>query len=103
MGSEKPRPPLALKPKLAITGGFFSSLFSSLAGNTTPERSSTSPSPTPAKDVDPTTVNETSVSLTIFSADVNVRLAKKVAAELHRSTKKNPPTSVKYDLIYVSN
>lgn len=104
-GSEKkpkPRPvPLKLS-KPAGAGSFFSSLFTSLSGNATPQRSIT-PLPVVEKVVDPLTINETSVSLSIFSADVDVRLNKKVAAELHRSTKKNPPNKLKYDLIYVSN
>ncbi|KAF5386054.1 hypothetical protein D9615_002424 [Tricholomella constricta] len=100
-GSEKPRPVSVLKPKLAGAGGFFSSLFTSLAGSTTPQLSST-PLPPLVKDVDPSTINETSVALSIFSADVDVRLSKKVAAELHRSTKKNPPTTLKYELIYTA-
>ncbi|TFK44587.1 hypothetical protein BDQ12DRAFT_730629 [Crucibulum laeve] len=100
-GSE--RPPLALKPsKPAGHGGFFSSLFSSLAGGTTPHRSST-PTPTvPVNVTDPLTTDETSVSLSIFSAEVTVRLDKKIAGELHRSTKKNPPAKLTYELIYTA-
>ena len=52
--------------------------------------------------MDPMVVNETNITLSIFSADVNVRLDKKMATELHRSTKKNPPSKLKYELIYVS-
>ncbi|KAF8070283.1 hypothetical protein FPV67DRAFT_1486835 [Lyophyllum atratum] len=78
-GSEKPRP-TALKPKATGAGGFFSS----------------------SKDIDPSAIKETSVSLSIFSVDVDVRLNKKIAAELHRSTKKNPPTRLKYELIYTA-
>lgn len=104
-GSEK-KPkhrPVSLKlSKPAGAGGFFSSLFTSLSGNATPQRSAT-PLPVVEQVVDPLTINETSVSLSIFSADVDIRLNKKVAAELHRSTKKNPPNKLKYELIYVSN
>lgn len=52
--------------------------------------------------LDPLTVTKTSVTLAIYSADVDVRLDKKIAVELHRSTKKNPPSRLKYELIYVS-
>ena len=42
-----------------------------------------------------------SVVLTIFAANVDVRLDKKMTAELLRSTKKNPPSRLRYELIYV--
>ena len=42
------------------------------------------------------------VILTIFGADVEVKLDRKLAAELQRSTKKNPPQRMSLDLIYVS-
>jgi Protein of unknown function (DUF3684) len=47
-------------------------------------------------------VNETSVSLAIFGADVDVKLDKKMRNELLRSTKKNPPAKLRFELIYVS-
>ncbi|KAG6908391.1 hypothetical protein DXG01_004820 [Tephrocybe rancida] len=97
-GSEKKRSPSILKPKPG-SGGFFSSLFGFTA-TSTPQRQST-PLP-PVQDIDPHTINETSVALSIFSADVDVRLNKKIAAELHRSTKKNPPNKLKYELIYTA-
>lgn len=102
-GTEKPPPPSAMQKsnKPTTQGNFFSSLFSSFAGGSTPLRTPTPLPPVPVEVVDPLTVNETSVSLSIYSADVDVRLDKKVAAELLRSTKKNPPTKVKYELIYV--
>ncbi|KAJ7497138.1 hypothetical protein FB451DRAFT_1210268 [Mycena latifolia] len=97
-GTEKPQP-LALKqPKASAP-----SLFSWFGLSATPQRVATPlPSITPEEVVDPLTVNETSVSLSIFSADVNVRMDKNVAAELYRSTKKNPPNKVKYELIYTA-
>ncbi|KAJ7675084.1 hypothetical protein B0H17DRAFT_1170632 [Mycena rosella] len=96
-GTEKPQP-LALKqPKSSAP-----SLFSWLVSSATPQRIATPLPPEPEAVVDPLTVNETSVSLSIFSANVDVRLDKKVAAELYRSTKKNPPTKVKYELIYTA-
>ncbi|KAG5646295.1 hypothetical protein DXG03_003892 [Asterophora parasitica] len=97
-GSEKLRPISASKPK--PTSGFFSSIFTSIASTASPQRS---PVPlSPVKNLDPLVVNETNVSLSIFSADVDIRLSKKVADELHRSTKKNPPTKIKYELIYTA-
>ena len=39
--------------------------------------------------------------LSIFAADIAVKLDQKMISELNRSTKKNPPTRMKYELIYV--
>jgi hypothetical protein len=103
-GSEKSLPALPA-PKHAkpnARGAFFSSLLSNFSTLGTPSRT-TSPLPTaPVEEVDPLTVYQTNMVLSIFSADVNVRLDKKLAAELHRSTKKNPPSKMRYELIYVS-
>ena len=41
--------------------------------------------------------------MSIFTADVLVKLDGKMIAELNRSTKKNPPTRMKYELIYVGS
>ena len=46
-------------------------------------------------------VNQSSVVLTIFTAEVDVKLSQKVSGELLRSTRKNPPRALKYELIYV--
>ncbi|KAJ7647485.1 hypothetical protein FB45DRAFT_893565 [Roridomyces roridus] len=100
-GSERPKPTVVkqTKPSSAPLLGF--SWFSSF-GATTPQRATTPLPPAPEEVVDPLTINETSVSLSIYSAQVDVRLDKQLAAELHRSTKKNPPTKVKYELIYTA-
>ncbi|KAF8170185.1 hypothetical protein K438DRAFT_1909340 [Mycena galopus ATCC 62051] len=99
-GTEKPKPkPQILKQEKAPTSTFFS--LKSWLGSNTPQRVTTPLPAEPEEVVDPLTVNETSVSLSIFSADADVRLDKKVAAELQRSTKKNPPSKVKYQLIYL--
>ena len=45
---------------------------------------------------------KSSVVLHVFSAEVDVRLDKKMITELQRSTKKNPLMHLRYDLIYVS-
>ncbi|KAJ6607773.1 hypothetical protein B0H10DRAFT_2070382 [Mycena sp. CBHHK59/15] len=98
-GTEKPQP-VASKPAKASASASFFSTWLNFAG--TPQRVAT-PLPAPPEEVvDPLTVNETSVSLFIFSAQVDVRLDKKVATELYRSTKKKPPTKVKYELIYTT-
>lgn len=48
-------------------------------------------------------VAQFSVVLTIFTAEVDVNIDQKLSAELHRSMRKNPPRTVKYELIYVCN
>lgn len=99
-GSEKPAPviPKASKP---THSGFFSSLLSSLSGGSTPQRTPTPVAPPPVVERDLLKVNATSVTLSVFAADVDVRLDKKISSELYRSTKKNPPSKLKYELIYV--
>lgn len=83
--------------------GFFASLFSSLSGAAAaPTRTPTPLPPQPVEEVDPLSITESNVVLSIFSAEVDVKLDKKMVLELQRSTKKNPPTSLKVDLIYVS-
>ncbi|KAJ7078918.1 hypothetical protein B0H15DRAFT_859732 [Mycena belliarum] len=93
-GTEKPQ--LFVSKQIKTASNFFSYI---ITRSTTPQRVVT---PAPEEIVDPLTVNETSVSLCIFSAEVNVNLDKKVAQELFRSTKKNMPTKVKYQLIYTA-
>ncbi|RDB24786.1 hypothetical protein Hypma_008085 [Hypsizygus marmoreus] len=97
-GSQKRRSVAASKPK-PTGSGFFSSLFTSLSGSVTPQRSSAL---LPTAPLEPLKVNDTSVALSIFSAEVDVRLNKKIASELQRSTKKNPPSKIKYELIYTA-
>ncbi|EIW60639.1 uncharacterized protein TRAVEDRAFT_119941 [Trametes versicolor FP-101664 SS1] len=102
-GTEKPQPKKE-PPKPAAGGGgggFFTSLFSSLTGSANASRAVTpAPAPPPVPKVDPLSVVETNVMLSIFAADIAVKLDQKMIGELHRSTKKNPPTRMKYELIY---
>jgi hypothetical protein len=100
-GTGRPRPLAVQKvPKVSGQRGFFSSLLSTVARGNTPN-----PSPVTLPDepteIDPLTANETSILLSVFSADVDIRLDKQMITELHRSTKKNPPKQLKYELIYV--
>ncbi|KAG6375032.1 hypothetical protein JVT61DRAFT_3812 [Boletus reticuloceps] len=44
--------------------------------------------------------HETKVDLTVFTAEVDVTLDENLSQELIRCTKKNPPSRVKYSLIY---
>ncbi|TFK75311.1 hypothetical protein BDN72DRAFT_892280 [Pluteus cervinus] len=98
-GSEKPQ--LVAKTKPVKEGSFLFSLFTSFAGSSTPQRAPT-PLPPQEPDVNLLTYADTSVALSVFSADIESRLEKKIAAELYRSTKKNPPTKLKYELIYTA-
>lgn len=93
----------ALKPAAgAVTSGFFSSLFSSFTGPTQPSTPQAASKPLPdEKGKDPMEFVKSSVVLHIFSVEVTVRLDKKMVTELQRSTKKNPPARLRYDLIYV--
>ncbi|KAH7929282.1 hypothetical protein BV22DRAFT_1081369, partial [Leucogyrophana mollusca] len=103
LGTEKPAVIIMAKPAkpaASQSGGFFSSLFSTLTGNATPQRPVTPPPPPPEEKADPMEVYQSSVTLTVFSADVDVRLDRKMISELHRSTKKNPPQQLSYSLIY---
>jgi len=101
-GTEKPKQVPAIeqiKPKT----GFFSSLFG-LGGISTPQRAPSPLPPQPAiNEVEYLKVGQSSVVLTIFTAEVDVKLSQKISAELHRSTKKNPPRALKYELIYVGH
>ncbi|KAF5326190.1 hypothetical protein D9611_000170 [Ephemerocybe angulata] len=107
LGSEKKRIiPVMVKavPKPSF-GGLFSSIFSGLSSSpATPQRG---PTPLPQPDtpeVDPQgdllTANDSAVSLTVYSAEVTTKLDRKFSAALHRSTKKEPPSKLRYELIY---
>ncbi|KAH7875187.1 uncharacterized protein C8R40DRAFT_1105311 [Lentinula edodes] len=99
-GSEKAPAPSAIKPvKPPAPGGFFASLFSGLTSTSTTPHPPVTTVETP-KPIDPLKTDTTSVSLTVFSADADVKVDQKLAAELHRSTKKSVPKKIKYELIY---
>lgn len=104
-GSEKKPPsrPESRAAKVPTNTGFFSSLFSSLSASTTPIAPRTPPPlPPPSfEPPDPMGAVASHVILSIFCGEVEVSLTKKMTAELHRSTKKNPPTKMKLELIYV--
>jgi hypothetical protein len=81
---------------------FFSSLFAGFGGTSTPRRTPTRPV-LPKESIDLMEVHSSNLVLTIFAAYVDVQLDEKRAAELRRSTKKNPPGRLSYELIYVSS
>lgn len=98
-GTEK-RPLLEVLEPHRPKGGFFSSLVSVFTSQSTPRPETPALPPQPPRD--PTELHEMNVVLTVFTADVDVKVDKKLSAELLRSTKKKPPAWLKYDLIYVS-
>jgi hypothetical protein len=93
VGTQKP----AIRSPVRPTANFFTSIF----GFGTPRRTP-SPLPQSEKKLNLLDVNVVNVTLEILTADVNVNLDRKMKEALHRSTKKNPPSRLKYELIYVS-
>ena len=64
-------------------------------------------SSTPAPIVHKESINlfeatSSNIVLTVFAANVDVQLDKKMTGELLRSTMKKPPSRLRYELIYVS-
>jgi hypothetical protein len=99
-GTEKPKQ-VSIIEEVKSKAGFFSSLFG-LGGGSTPQRAASPLPPQPIiNEADYLKVGQSGVVLTIFTAEVDVKLSQKISAELHRSTKKNPPRALKYELIYV--
>jgi Protein of unknown function (DUF3684) len=85
VGTEK-RPLLdALEPRRP-KGGFFSSLVSAFTGQSATPQSDSPALPQPPKD--PTKLHEMSVTLTVFTAEVDVKVDKKLFAELLQSMEK---------------
>lgn len=99
-GTEKLPPPSDKAAKPAPATSFFSSLFSSFAA------AAPSPAPAPAvppePEKDPLEEIVSSVQLSVYAAQVSVRLDKRMSNELERATKKKPPATSTYQLIYVS-
>jgi Protein of unknown function (DUF3684) len=84
--------------------GFFSPLSDDFEASLTPQVTPTQ-APVVHKDkesIHALEVNLSNIVLTIFTANVDVRLDEKMAGELARATKKNPPSRLRYELIYVS-
>ena len=52
--------------------------------------------------IDPLEANSLNIVFTIFAANVDVRLDEKMTVELLRAIKKNLPSRLRYELIYVS-
>ena len=102
VGSEKPSVTSKtdiLKCSSHTASGFFSPPSDGLEALSTPQGT---PAPTPIVQKESIHYLESSIVLTIFSANVDVHLDKKMAGELLRATKKNPLSRLCYELIYVS-
>ncbi|KAG8689809.1 hypothetical protein FRC09_012247, partial [Ceratobasidium sp. 395] len=97
-GTEKKPPPSDKAAKPAPATSFFSSLFSTFTS------AAPSPAPTPTRppepEKDPLEALVSTVQLSVFAAQVGVRLDKRMSTELERATKKKPPATSTYQLIY---
>jgi hypothetical protein len=101
VGSEKPSATSrtdTLEKATHQTNGFFSPQSDGFE-TWTPE---VTPSMVSKESTDLLEAYSSNIVLTIFTANVDVRLDKKMTEELLRSTKKNPPSRLRYELIYVS-
>jgi hypothetical protein len=101
VGSEKPSATSrtdTLETATHQTNGFFSPQSDGFEART-PE---VTPSMVPKESTNLLEAHSSNIVLTIFTANVDVRLDKKMTEELLRSTKKNPPSRLRCELIYVS-
>ncbi|KAI0279555.1 hypothetical protein BGY98DRAFT_1096042 [Russula aff. rugulosa BPL654] len=101
VGSEKPSAPETdtLKMVKRLASGFFSPLSNMFEASSVPHGTQT-PVVAPKEAIDLLKADSSSVVLNIFAANVDVRLNKKMTAELLRSTLKKPPSRLRYELIY---
>lgn len=100
IGTNKTRQ-VSVAKKKAKPKAKFLSFFASNEGSSTSQQAPSIPPlelPTDEVDLEP---DNSGVELTIFTANVDVKLSSKISAELHRSMRKNPPRTLKYELIYV--
>jgi hypothetical protein len=101
VGSEKPSATSrtdTLETATHQTNGFFSPQSDGLE-TLTPE---VTPPMVPKESTNLLEAHSSNIALTIFTANVDVRVDKKMTEELLRSTKKNPPSRLRCELIYVS-
>jgi hypothetical protein len=75
-----------------------------LSPQSDPFEASSTPAPIlPKEPINLLEATSASIVLTIFAANVEVQLDKKMTGELLRSTLKKPPNQLRYELIYVSS
>jgi hypothetical protein len=106
VGSEKPSAKSntdILKSSSHEANGLFSPFSDGFEASPTPQGTPTTHAPVMENEtIHLLEANSLNVVLTIFTANVAVRLDKKMTGELLRATKKNPPNRLRYELIYVS-
>jgi hypothetical protein len=105
VGSEKPfvtSKTDILKSSSHEASGFFSPLSDGFEAFPTSQGTPTQSPVVHEESIHLLEANSLNIVLTIFAANVAVRLDKKMAGELLRATKKNPPSRLRYELIYVS-
>ena len=105
VGSEKPS--VASKTDILKSSshnaiGFFSPLSDGFGASPAPRGTSSQAPVVPKESIHILDVNSSNIVLTIFTANVDVRVEKKMVGELVRATKKNPPSRLRYEFIYVS-
>ncbi|CAE6464621.1 unnamed protein product [Rhizoctonia solani] len=96
-GTDKKPIPSDNAAKPAPATSFFSSLFSSFTSTPSPAPTA---APLPEPEKDPLEAIESTVQLSIFGAEISVRLDNRMNTELERATKKKPPSTSTYQLIY---
>ncbi|KAF8497462.1 hypothetical protein F5888DRAFT_1829389 [Russula emetica] len=103
VGSEKPSVRSKtdiLKSSSHKASGFFSPLSDRFEASPMPQGTPTQAPVVDKESIDLLEANSSNIVLTIFAVNVDVRLDKKMAGELLRATKKNPPSRLRYELIY---
>ena len=97
VGIEKPS--AISKTETVKTGSHhFLPLFDGIESSSTPQEALA----VPEESINLLEAESSSIVLTIFAANVDVRVDEKMTVELLRATKKNPPSRLRYELIYVS-
>lgn len=97
----------AAAAKSSSSQGFFSSLTSFFSTPNTPAPAPAPPIDTHSEiekmnDIERRDLIDSSVQLQIFSASVSVKLPNKVATDIERATKKKTPSTLAYQIVYVS-
>jgi hypothetical protein len=105
VGSEKPSVASntdILKSSSHKTSGFFSPLPDGFKASSTRQGTSAQVPVVHKESINLLDANSSKIVLSIFSANIDVRVDKKMARELVRATKKKPPNRLRYEFIYVS-
>jgi hypothetical protein len=105
VGSEKP----SITSKTDIlnssshkASGFFSPLSDGIEASATPQGTPIQVPVVRKESIHLLEAHSSNIVSTIFAANVDVRVDEKMAGEVLRATKKNPPSRLRYELIYVS-